>query len=139
MNRHKQQTRRKTKTESKPKTRKNHENYTISNQLKQSSAFDCLQRKACSDEAANSFDRHSRLWLAVDATSRERDCTRTRDAGSYSRRPGQTAASIQSTVDAFRAALGGSNNGNNPGPLLSGRREINWDGGNPAIWTRQPR
>jgi hypothetical protein len=32
-------------------------------------------------------------------------------------------------VDAFRAALGGINNGNNPGPLASGRREINWDGG----------
>jgi hypothetical protein len=38
-------------------------------------------------------------------------------------------SSIQSTVDSFRAALGGPNNGNNPGPLASGRREINWDGG----------
>jgi hypothetical protein len=37
--------------------------------------------------------------------------------------------SIQSAVDAFRAALGDPNNGNNPGPLPSGRREINWDGG----------
>src|SRR5262249_9620417 len=36
--------------------------------------------------------------------------------------------SIQSTVDAFRAALGDPN-GNNPPPLdRSGRREINWDG-----------
>src|SRR5438876_4845690 len=42
---------------------------------------------------------------------------------------GPTAASIQSTVDAFRAALGNPNNGNAPGPLASGRREINWDGG----------
>jgi hypothetical protein len=40
-----------------------------------------------------------------------------------------TAASIQATVDAFRAALGDPNNGNAPGPLFSGRREINWDGG----------
>jgi hypothetical protein len=40
-----------------------------------------------------------------------------------------TAASIQTTVDNFRAALGDPNNGNNPGPLASGRREINWDGG----------
>lgn len=40
-----------------------------------------------------------------------------------------TQASIQPTVDAFRAAIGGINNGNNPGPLSSGRREINWDGG----------
>jgi hypothetical protein len=46
---------------------------------------------------------------------------------------GPSAASIQGTVDAFRAALGATNNLNNPGPLGSGRREINWDGGNPAI------
>ena len=46
---------------------------------------------------------------------------------------GPTANSIQSTVDAFRAALGDPNNGNNPGPLTSGRREINWDGGNPTV------
>jgi hypothetical protein len=38
-------------------------------------------------------------------------------------------ASIQPTVDSFRAALGDPNNGSNPGPLGSGRREINWDGG----------
>ena len=38
-------------------------------------------------------------------------------------------SSIQGTVDLFRDALGGPNNGNNPGPLASGRREINWDGG----------
>jgi hypothetical protein len=42
---------------------------------------------------------------------------------------GPTAASIQSAVDQYRAALGAVNNGNNPGPLDSGRREINWDGG----------
>ena len=36
---------------------------------------------------------------------------------------------IQSTVDGFRTALGDPNNGNNPGPLTTGRREINWDGG----------
>ena len=42
---------------------------------------------------------------------------------------GSTPASIQATVDAFRAALGNPNNGNAAGPLFSGRREINWDGG----------
>ena len=42
---------------------------------------------------------------------------------------GPTAESIQSTVDAYRAALGDPNNANNAGPLASGRREINWDGG----------
>jgi hypothetical protein len=46
---------------------------------------------------------------------------------------GATTDSIQSSVDAFRAALGIPNNLNNPGPLSHGRREINWDGGNPAI------
>jgi hypothetical protein len=46
---------------------------------------------------------------------------------------GPNTASIQSTVDAFRAALGTPVNNNNPGPLLVGRREINWDGGNPAV------
>jgi hypothetical protein len=48
---------------------------------------------------------------------------------------GPTADSIQSSVDAFRAALGNPNNGNNPGPLKQGRREINWDGGNPNVLT----
>src|SRR5262249_30329760 len=43
---------------------------------------------------------------------------------------GPTAGAIQGTVDAYRAALGGPNNGNASGPLSSGRREINWDGGN---------
>lgn len=42
---------------------------------------------------------------------------------------GTDAASIQATVDTFRAALGSPNNGNASGPLTSGRREINWDGG----------
>jgi hypothetical protein len=37
-------------------------------------------------------------------------------------------SSIQGTVTAFQAALGNPNNGNAPGPLFSGHREINWDG-----------
>src|SRR5262245_44872563 len=41
---------------------------------------------------------------------------------------GTTGASIQSTVDAYRAALRGDNHGNDPGPFADGRREINWDG-----------
>ena len=40
---------------------------------------------------------------------------------------GPNAASIQSSVDAFRAALGNPNNGN-AGSLATGHREINWDG-----------
>jgi hypothetical protein len=42
---------------------------------------------------------------------------------------GPDADSIQGMVDAYRAALGDPNNGNAAGPLASGRREINWDGG----------
>lgn len=42
---------------------------------------------------------------------------------------GGNAAAIQATVDLFRTALGNPNNANNPGPLIDGRREINWDGG----------
>src|SRR5438105_4014007 len=42
---------------------------------------------------------------------------------------GPTIASIQSTVDEYRAALGQPNNGNVTTPQAGGRREINWDGG----------
>lgn len=48
---------------------------------------------------------------------------------------GPDAASIQATVDAFRTALGDPNNGNALGPLSTGRREINWDGGGTATTT----
>lgn len=50
---------------------------------------------------------------------------------------GPSAASIQSTVDEFRAALRGNNNGNNPG-LTGGRREINWDGGSTTNASTSP-
>lgn len=43
-----------------------------------------------------------------------------------------TPASIQATVDSFRATVGNPNNGNTAGPLAGGRREINWDGGGAA-------
>lgn len=46
---------------------------------------------------------------------------------------GPSTGAIQPIVDAFRAALGNPNNGNDPGPLDSGRREINWDGGGPPV------
>jgi len=42
---------------------------------------------------------------------------------------GPDIASIQNTVDQYRAVLGATNNGNAPGPIPNGRREINWDGG----------
>ena len=42
---------------------------------------------------------------------------------------GPNIASIQGTVDQYRLAIGDPNQGNAPGPLPDGRREINWDGG----------
>src|SRR6266571_3989204 len=51
---------------------------------------------------------------------------------------GPTADSIQGSVDEFRAALGEPNNGNTPGPLATGRREINWDGGGANDTTTAP-
>jgi hypothetical protein len=49
-----------------------------------------------------------------------------------------TPPSIQATVDAFRAALGNPNNRSDPGPILGGRREINWDGGGNNFTTTAP-
>lgn len=46
-------------------------------------------------------------------------------------------SSIQATVTNFQTALGNPNNGNNAG-TTGGRREINWDGGNPALVVNTP-
>jgi hypothetical protein len=51
---------------------------------------------------------------------------------------GADTAAIQAVVNAFRSAVGSTNNGNAPGPLTSGRREINWDGGGSAATTVSP-
>jgi hypothetical protein len=51
---------------------------------------------------------------------------------------GPTPQSILSTVEAFRAALGVTNNGSNPGPIDGGHREINWDGGGANNTTSPP-
>ena len=51
------------------------------------------------------------------------------DAPAVFQAAGPTLESIQSAVEQFRLAIGGDNNGNNPGPIDTGRREINWDGG----------
>ena len=45
---------------------------------------------------------------------------------------GATAGDITGSVDAFRSAVGNPNNANTAGPLTTGRREINWDGGGAA-------
>jgi hypothetical protein len=46
---------------------------------------------------------------------------------------GPNVAAIQTIVDAYRGALGDPINGNTAGPLATGRREINWDGGGPPV------
>jgi hypothetical protein len=51
---------------------------------------------------------------------------------------GSDAASIQATVDSFRAALGDPNNGSVPASFPDGRREINWDGGGGNSATTPP-
>jgi hypothetical protein len=51
---------------------------------------------------------------------------------------GPNIASIQSSLDQFRVALGGVNNGNASGPLAEGRREINWDGGGSTATSPAP-
>jgi hypothetical protein len=53
---------------------------------------------------------------------------------------GPDAASIQSSVDAFRKVVDpdNQNNQNNPGPLAIGRREINWDGVGGTLVTTDP-
>jgi hypothetical protein len=50
----------------------------------------------------------------------------------------RTPGSIQPTVAAFQAALGNPNNGNVAGPLFTGHREINWDGGGPPVDANAP-
>ena len=51
---------------------------------------------------------------------------------------GPDSGSIQVQVDNFRALLGNPNNGNAPGPLGGGRREINWDGGGSLVTAPGP-
>src|SRR5947199_9788889 len=75
------------------------------------------------------------LWmlLPVSQSAQAQDISSRDSAPVVFQAAGVTTDSIQSSVDAFRAALGIPNNGNNPGPLKNGRREINWDGGNPNV------
>src|SRR5262249_15928838 len=51
---------------------------------------------------------------------------------------GANVAAITDTVSDFRAALGNPNNGNNPGSLATGRREINSDGAGPPLLDAPP-
>jgi hypothetical protein len=73
------------------------------------------------------------MLLPVSQTAHAQDIPSRDSAPVVFQAAGATTESIQSSVDAFRAALGIPNNGNKPGPLTHGRREINWDGGNPNV------
>jgi hypothetical protein len=68
-------------------------------------------------------------WTPSGTTAHAQGNTRDFVAPAVFQAAGPNIASIQGTVDAYRAALGGVNNLNLPGPLATGRREINWDGG----------
>jgi hypothetical protein len=120
MNRHKQQTRRKPKQKANLKQEKEKPMQTkqsVTNSNIVIAAFGLLSMLLPVSQSAHAQDIPSRQFTAPVVFQAA----------------GSSAASIQSTVDAFRAAVGDPNNGNNPGPLESGRREINWDGGNPNI------
>jgi hypothetical protein len=65
--------------------------------------------------------------IAVRSTHAQDNTTRDFVAPAVFQAAGPNAASIQSVVEAYRAALGNPNNGN-AGSLMTGHREINWDG-----------
>src|SRR5207248_8194843 len=75
------------------------------------------------------------LWmlLPVSQSAQAQDIPSRDSAPVVFQAAGVTTDSIQSSVNAFRAALGVPNNGNTPGPLKNGRREIDWDGGYPNV------
>jgi hypothetical protein len=65
--------------------------------------------------------------IAVRSTHAQDNTTRDFVPPAVFQAAGPNAASIRSVVDAYRAALGNPNNGN-AGSLMTGHREINWDG-----------
>ena len=66
------------------------------------------------------------MLLPVSRESQAQDIPSRDSAPVVFQAAGTSTESIQSSVDAFRAALGIPNNLNNPGPLLKGRRESQW-------------
>jgi hypothetical protein len=78
--------------------------------------------------------------LAVLGTAQAQDHNESREefvAPTVFQAAGPTSASIQSTVDQYRLALG-DNHLSAPGPLTGGRREIGWDGGGSTATTLSP-
>ena len=69
------------------------------------------------------------LTTAVPSLVAQGNTSRDFEAPAVYQAAGPTRESIATTIDQFRAAIGGINNGNNAGTSGPGRREINWDGG----------
>jgi hypothetical protein len=88
-------------------------------------------------QGAQTQERESQEGESKDRKAKDRK-SKDLDAPIVFQAAGPTVASIQSSVDEFRAALGEPNNGNAPGPLEMGRREINWDGGGNNDMTTDP-
>jgi hypothetical protein len=129
----------KTKTESKPKQERPMQmKQSLTNTNNQHSSTACRERHAALKLPVHSTVAALLGLIAVlfpigQSVQAQQASSKSFVAPMVFQAAGPDAASIQGTVDAYRAALGGMLNGNNPGPLTSGRREINWDGGNPAI------
>ncbi|BDG05684.1 hypothetical protein [Anaeromyxobacter oryzae] len=76
-------------------------------------------------------------WLTSEPTQAQGNTSSDFSPPKVFQAAGPGAASIQGTVDDYRHALGAPN-GNTAGPLASGRREINWDGGGGVDATTAP-
>ena len=68
-------------------------------------------------------------WMSLGEARAQSTDPQTFEAPAVFQAAGPNIASIQASLDEYRIALGGINNGIAAGPLASGRREINWDGG----------
>jgi hypothetical protein len=142
MNRH-NNTRRKTKIENKPKQEnpmQTKQSVTNSNNHQPSTARrekHAAMKLPTRSAVIAAFGLLSMLLAVSEAAHAQRTLPNPRGefvAPVVFQAAGPSGASIQSTVDAFRAVPGfETNNANNPGPLPNGRREINWDGGNPNV------
>jgi hypothetical protein len=146
MNRHKQQTPEKPKQkpnlkQEKEKTMKTKQSVTNSNNHQPSTA--CREKHAAMKLPIRStiiaaFGVLAMLLPAHQAAHAQGTTSDDFVAPIVFQAAGPKAASLEGAVDAYRRALGDPNNLSNPGPLASGRREINWDGGNPGIMTTTP-
>ena len=77
------------------------------------------------------------LLMSIPTQSHARNTGKDFVAPSVFQAAGPSPESIQSSVDAYRDALGDLN-ANDPGPIQDGRREINWDGGGGVDATTPP-